>query len=677
MSTLARSPTYFTRIVPKSIDLLNFVAVASLALVVVPPVVGTPVSASTIDGGGTFTKAVSYQSAYGSPLTLRTIVPFDQTDWPNPIRGIARHQDWIFQGTRILTAVADPPRKQLDWPNPTLRKLVPQSHEDHYSFLDIPRNATEWVNPQLRTVSRQDWIGPSNNLLLAPVAPTYALGGVGEISGPTFLKDQTYLGATRLGTPLSVLTSTAQAPFDQTDWPNPRGSTRVQDWQLRTPQQILATIVPAGALKDWPNPRGYSRNEQLGWTQPGNALAASLGNPPPRDFDWPNPQPNRYSVYYGTWTDSFKLPLTTVRAPYLQTDWPVPRGYQHPVSLRTWTDSFKLPLTTVRAPYLQADWPVPKAAKGVLQDFCPPVPLPIQTAVAVVYTLSSSAEVSGPEFRIDQNYVRATRLGSPITVLTTVSGTPFAQKDWPNPRGIRNPQDWQLRTPPQLLATIKPPYTQFDWPVPRGAKPGVQDWVTGASLALATVDLSPATEISWPSFTQDRTSVWATALGSPRLLFVPVVSPATIVFDWPNPRGPIFPISLRTWSDSFKLPLTTVRPPSIQRDWPVPKGHGPRQSFTQVALTIATFVPPTPPPSQKNWPNPLPYPPLKITYEFPASQNFWPPTPPIPPPIPTVLPRAKFIKASVSGPGGISQVSGPRAKTLVRGPKGRTDASDP
>src|SRR6185369_16263939 len=43
--------------------------------------------------------------------------------------------------------------------------------------------------------------------------------------------------------------------------------------------------------------------------------------------------------------------------------------------------------------------------------------------------------------------------------------------------------------------------------------------------------------------------------------------------DWPVPRG-AKPV-VASWADSFKLPLTTVKPPYTEYNWPVPNGYPP------------------------------------------------------------------------------------------------------
>lgn len=56
-------------------------------------------------------------------------------------------------------------------------------------------------------------------------------------------------------------------------------------------------------------------------------------------------------------------------------------------------------------------------------------------------------------------------------------------------------------------------------------------------------------------------------------------------YDYPNPRGPTYPVSLRTHTDPLKISLLV---PFNQKDWPVPKGpqQGAHKGFVQGDLPI-------------------------------------------------------------------------------------------
>lgn len=78
--------------------------------------------------------------------------------------------------------------------------------------------------------------------------------------------------------------------------------------------------------------------------------------------------------------------------------------------------------------------------------------------------------------------------------------------------------------------------------------------------------------------------------------------------DWPNPRGPEFAIDLRTWTNSYKLGLIGKDAlPTRQRDWPNPKLPGIDTRADQQSRNLAlTQVVVQAPFSVREWPNPLP-----------------------------------------------------------------------
>lgn len=90
----------------------------------------------------------------------------------------------------------------------------------------------------------------------------------------------------------------------------------------------------------------------------------------------------------------------------------------------------------------------------------------------------------------------------------------------------------------------------------------------------------------------------------------PVVPPV-----WENPRGPQYPSILRTYTDSFNLPMQQVLPPR-QTDWPVPIGP----QFPIVLRTWIKYSLPTEPLPKNtayyDWPVP-------IGPQYPISLRTW------------------------------------------------------
>lgn len=114
-----------------------------------------------------------------------------------------------------------------------------------------------------------------------------------------------------------------------------------------------------------------------------------------------------------------------------------------------------------------------------------------------------------------------------------VVASPFAQYDWPNPRGLaRSAQGWTQSSPIHLL----PPVRSYDWPNPRGAQ--------------------------WPADLR----TWARGPQPTEVVATPVVP-----VDWPNPRGPARSTDLLTWARGPQPTAEEARPAS-QYDWPNPRG---------------------------------------------------------------------------------------------------------
>src|SRR5258707_6917760 len=99
--------------------------------------------------------------------------------------------------------------------------------------------------------------------------------------------------------------------------------------------------------------------------------------------------------------------------------------------------------------------------------------------------------------------------------------------------------------------------------------------------------------------------------------FAPLLAPLPLPFvitDWPNPRGPVSAIALRTWVDPVKLALIgqdtffgAPGQPPANLDWPNPRGPVPAielrtwpQGFSNVRPPPVVFFPFY----NFDWPNP-------------------------------------------------------------------------
>ncbi len=366
---------------------------------------------------------------------------------------------------------------------------------------------------------------------------------------------------------VSLLTHTYLAlaltvtPFNQTDWPVPKAAQPAST--LRTHSDAfklpLTTVKPPYTEYNWPNPRG-PKPLVLDWTDTFKRTLIALP-PPPNQYDWPVTRALR--VLNQSSFDSFKLPLTTVTPPYTEYNWPNPRA---PRQTDYYTSWLQTPQQTASVqPFAQADWPNP--GRG-----------PQQSALTWTDT-----------FKL------------PLTTVTP----PYINFDWPNPYPPRRSIDLANFTSSGcsiLRGPVYPATITFDYPNPRGAQRVALFWSDAFKLPLTTVR-APAQLTDWPVPTGPRRVV--------DFGFVkptdPKIQPPTGVpkglLDWPNPRGRQ-PLSVE-WSDKFKLPLTTTRPPFTQYDWPITRAKPElvtlRTWAGRFSLTLTAVKPVG---RQLDWPNP-------------------------------------------------------------------------
>jgi hypothetical protein len=566
-------------------------------------------------------------------LAAQPAPPITPYDYPNPRAPGSLNQGFSDTFKLPLTTVRG--FNQLDWPNPQL----PPRRSEQLGFVASGSLGLTFVAPA-QPFYRTDWPNPRGMPLPAVTSFTWAkFANIGDypvtaavVVNPRNVRLSNPLAPPRnpqdfvSGTALTLTGFVAQAPFAQFDWPNPRAAARGQDWE--DVFKLPLTTVNGFNQYDWPNPRAASRGQD--WQDTFKQPLTTV-RPPFTQQDWPNPRG-------GKSVDGFANPaLTLVTAPAdprRQLDWPVPRGPK-PVVF-DWEDTFKAPLTTVRPPYIQTDWPVPRGAKPVVLDWEDVFKSPLTT----VRPPSLQRDWPVPQGPRRSGDLGLTGSGLSLTTVVVYPVGFFNQFDWPNPRGPA-PTQWRgFSDSFKLPLTTVRGFNRTDWPNPRGPVPG--SFWTQPGLALQTAI---------------------------------VVYPAQITFDWPNPRGPIPSVSLRTWTDSFKLPLTTVKGfnqyiwpvpagprsnpyqvtsssaalllqlnPFAQRDWPVPKGFTRVQPWTDsFKLTLTTVRPPY---IERKWPNP--------TVQLPRSISLrtWTQSPAVPPvvvvqrpfgrtdwPNPLILPR--------------------------------------
>ena len=183
-----------------------------------------------------------------------------------------------------------------------------------------------------------------------------------------------------------------------------------------------------------------------------------------------------------------------------------------------------------------------------------------------------------------------------LSTLYTVI-VPFAQRDWPNPWGRLFPSSLRTHTDPVKLELAgqdqffglpgQPPANQ-DQPNPTRAKSPAVDlktWLGNLLQSTLGFVIAPFAQRDHPN---PRGYVFPTSLrthtdqlrflaGKDTFFAGPGRGPA---YDWPNPRGYVPGISLRTHTDPLKLELRgqdrmfgAAGEPPKPSDFPVPKGY--------------------------------------------------------------------------------------------------------
>lgn len=233
---------------------------------------------------------------------------------------------------------------------------------------------------------------------------------------------------------------------------------------------LLGTVVQAPFKNtEWPNPRGATRANQ-GWTQ--NALSAK----PFVNSDWPLPRSANRSADLRTWVQSPYVPAAVVQAPFSQQDWTNPRGASR--SAITWTQSPAIPAAVVQSPFSQTDWSNPR---GVSRS-------------ALTWTQSLAAFLQVPfkpqEWSNPRQASRAALTWTQSPYVPAPVAAPFTPIDWPNPKKagrsaslLTYGTEFRLAVQPPPVA---PPRENYDWPNPRGARQPVRDWALSSPVSLLT-----------------------------------------------------------------------------------------------------------------------------------------------------------------------------------------------
>lgn len=266
-------------------------------------------------------------------LAVTQQVPFNQEDWQNPIRAKA-----VVQQTTIVNLLANtlytppptllarhplsikrppnpPPQQpdvtrsllettleaqqapfvQQDWPNPLRKKDSLEQHSLTIISLyegEQPFSFRDWPNPALPKKIQQPEIQTGllqTSMYVAP--PTLLAREPLSIKRPPSAWPQQPDAISSLNTTLLVPTGEAQAPFFQTDWPNP---VRRKD-SLEQHSFEMVSLYSAGPFNqfDWPNPLPelVAQQPDLPQNLLGTLLYVAPQPLPFNQYDWQNPNP--------------------------------------------------------------------------------------------------------------------------------------------------------------------------------------------------------------------------------------------------------------------------------------------------------------------------------------------------------------------------------------------------
>lgn len=234
----------------------------------------------------------------------------------------------------------------------------------------------------------------------------------------------------------TLAVAAAIAPFNQTDWPQPRARAVAQAEQAQNFLPLRAEVVALSpfAQLDWP-------------ASPKRIAVARV-------------VPEQAQNLFGT-------VLAPAVQPFAQTDWPsFPRASSRQLELVQQPFVLTQPAEVV-TPFTQLDWPVPVRVKirahEQVQQLLPLIQPAAQAPFAQL-DWSVARAVDVPLAFESLNLLTTTLAPAPVVL-------PFSQLDWPTPPGITK---FDLYDPPNtIIGTALPPVVvplapvTGGWPIPR------------------------------------------------------------------------------------------------------------------------------------------------------------------------------------------------------------------
>jgi hypothetical protein len=414
-------------------------------------------------------------------------------------------------GFDITQAAGAAPFSQKDWP--TLAQRDSYSYADKRTWIWYSHRLLTLPNP--KPIKQTEWPNPRDYQRLPDYSWLWYSERLVNLPNPK--------------------------PSLQSYWPNPQPIVWYKDWNQNLVQFESQTNPKPFNQSDWPNPRAYPLGASYIYF---SEQLVNLPNPKPfKQYDYPNPYP---IIWYQNWIEAgnTQLPFPTI-VPF------IPQSYPNPINIpwyRDWNQNLVLTTLAVTGiPFVQSNWPLSKTYTPIDQTYYQSLVNTTLSLILVPFSNEWSTVPSpiNPVQTWTQNLLETT---------LAVTGTPFAQYDWPNPRGYPLP-------PPQNYIRVigvqgAQPFSQSDWPLPKS--------------------------VYWDRF--QSLNLLETTLSIPGVPFVQL--------DWKNPY-PLY------WYRDHNQNLVILIPPGIkpfsQSDWPVPRGQIPIDQYWYQSLA-ALFPPPQPVP---------------------------------------------------------------------------------
>lgn len=394
-----------------------------------------------------------------------------------------------------------------------------------------------------------------------------------------------------------TLLTTLAKPFNQTNWPVPKGPiystsnfTFVNTLNLNLLGKDKFYGLGGSPQFDWPVPKGpiFSGDSRT-FT---NRLATPSYTVP-QSYTFRPPLITRYAtevINYrpdSNWPPNLLARELPASKPTFQLDWPNPRGYAFPTDLRTFVNNVEIQLIGKDLFFRGAgqgpsyDWPNPRGAS---------------------FPIDSRTWISEP---LDELFVAPTSYVTRPPLITRIEREPYAHdSSWPNlvgttlspaatqiPAGAHwiwsNPtyrQTWfDTTTIGGVLQGFETPIGVVEVQIPTLARyvPELRTWiVTLTQNTLAIPPGIPTRPILWqnPKLPGDVLALRTWVVDLLHSTIAPLPGPNIIPLSWPNPRGYVPSVSLKTFIDPLKIVLqgkdlffgAAGQPPNY--DWPNPTG---------------------------------------------------------------------------------------------------------